>query len=196
MEDYKKKYEQALERCREFYNKLGNAQLKEEVEEIFPELKEDERIRKDLIKYLNTDMNENPSQSDSFYNKCIACLEKQGNFIKWQTNSKDNKPEKKHSILMQTTHGIAEGEWQGELWYQYKWSAIIRDSDVLSWIELSELEKQGEQKPAWSEGDEKICQETIDWFEKKCFPYALESENPARESIHWLKSLKERMKGE
>ena len=38
-----------------------------------------------------------------------------------------------------------------------------------------------------------MCQETIDWFEKKCFPYALESENPARESINWLKSLKDRV---
>lgn len=51
-----------------------------------------------------------------------------------------------------------------------------------------------EQKPAeWSEEDERMCQETIDWFEKKCFPYALESENPARESIKWLKSLKDRV---
>jgi hypothetical protein len=47
-------------------------------------------------------------------------------------------------------------------------------------------------KQEWSEKDEKICQETIDWFEKKCFPHALESENPARESIKWLKSLKDR----
>jgi hypothetical protein len=50
-----------------------------------------------------------------------------------------------------------------------------------------------EQKPAWSEEDERIRQETIDWFEKKCFPYALESENPAKESIKWLKSLKDRV---
>ena len=57
------------------------------------------------------------------------------------------------------------------------------------------LEKQGEQKSAWSEEDEKMRQETIDWFEKKCFPYALESENPARESIKWLKSLKDRIGG-
>ena len=55
------------------------------------------------------------------------------------------------------------------------------------------LEKQGEQKTAWSEEDEEMCQETIDWFEKKCFPYALENENPARESIKWLKSLKNRV---
>lgn len=45
----------------------------------------------------------------------------------------------------------------------------------------------------WSDEDERMCQETIDWFEKKCFPYALEHENPARESIKWLKSLKERL---
>lgn len=48
-------------------------------------------------------------------------------------------------------------------------------------------------KPDWSEEDERMCQETIDWFEKKCFPYALENENPARESIKWLKSLKNRV---
>ena len=47
--------------------------------------------------------------------------------------------------------------------------------------------------PAWSDEDEKMCQETIDWFEKKCFPYALEEENPASESIKWLKSLKGRI---
>ena len=58
------------------------------------------------------------------------------------------------------------------------------------------LEKQGKKKYAWDEEDEKMCQETIDWFEKKCFPYALESENPARESINWLKSIKQKIKGE
>ena len=46
-----------------------------------------------------------------------------------------------------------------------------------------------EPKQEWSDEDERMCQETIDWFEKKCFPYALEEENPARESIKWLKSL-------
>ena len=45
----------------------------------------------------------------------------------------------------------------------------------------------------WSEEDEVMCQETIDWFEQKCFPYASEEENPARKSIQWLKSLKQRL---
>lgn len=63
----------------------------------------------------------------------------------------------------------------------------LSNKQIISWIE-----KQGEES-SWSEEDEKMCQETIDWFEKKCFPYALESENPARESIKWLKSLKDRV---
>ena len=48
-------------------------------------------------------------------------------------------------------------------------------------------------KQEWSEEDEKMCQDTIDWFEKKVFPYALEHENPARANIKWLKSLKDRV---
>ena len=57
--DYEKEYKAALERCREFYAKLGNKQLKEEVENIFPELKEseDEKIRKELIQRIIHDGN-------------------------------------------------------------------------------------------------------------------------------------------
>ena len=58
---------------------------------------------------------------------------------------------------------------------------------------LKSLKERIQPKVEWSKEDEKMCQETIDWFEKKCFPYALESENPARESINWLKSLKQRI---
>ena len=66
--------------------------------------------------------------------------------IKWNKNTKDCKPKVNHSILMKTTHGIVEGEWQGEQWYQYRWAGIVRDSDVLSWIELFNLEMKGEQQ--------------------------------------------------
>jgi len=60
-------------------------------------------------------------------------------------------------------------------------------------VQSAMIELSKHQTSAWSEEDERMCQETIDWFEKKCFPYALESENPARESIKWLKSLKDRV---
>ena len=38
-----------------------------------------------------------------------------------------------------------------EEWCQYRWSSRLKDSDVLFWIELSDIEKQIEQKPVWSE---------------------------------------------
>ena len=175
-------------------------------EVIFPELKEpeDERIRKALIQNLKErfgtkgNMDEGLDMPD-----VLSWLEKQGDVYKriqqevekqtkqqwmykkqdyphqpgWRRNSDDNKPAVKHSILMLTTHGIAEGEWLGEEWCQYRWSCKVKDSDVLYWIHLSdleslekEIEKQGEQKSEevdnlhnylygeqkpWSEEDEK-----------------------------------------
>ena len=80
----------------------------------------------------------------------------------WRENRPDNKPKIKHSILMLTTHGVAEGEWLGEEWCQYRWSCKVKDKEVLYWLHLSDLEtlekenvkqdfswleKQGEQKP-------------------------------------------------
>ena len=74
-------------------------------------------------------------------------LEKQSSSsIKWQKNTPDNKPAINHTVLMKTTIGIVEGEWQGEHWFQYRWSWTLKDSDVLAWMELSDLDEQGEQK--------------------------------------------------
>jgi hypothetical protein len=75
--------------------------------------------------------------------------------IKWNENTKENKPSICHSILMKTTHGIAEGEWRGEDWCQYRWSANhIKDSDVLAWMELSDLDKLFDKiKPKFTIGD-------------------------------------------
>lgn len=52
--NYEKEYIAALERAREFYLKLGDRTLKEEVEAIFPELKEPpgEKIRRELIEFV------------------------------------------------------------------------------------------------------------------------------------------------
>lgn len=48
---------------------------------------------------------------------------------------------------MLTTHGVAEGEWDGQEWVQYRWSCKVKDSDVLYWIhleDLTQLEKEGQ----------------------------------------------------
>ena len=83
------------------------------------------------------------------YCACNQNIEKQGEqSIKWNKNTEGNKPQKNHPVLIKTTHGIAEGEWNGgEHWIQYRWLSSIKDSDVLFWIELSDIEEQGEQKP-------------------------------------------------
>lgn len=59
----------------------------------------------------------------------------------WRKNREDNKPEIKHSVLMFTAHGIAEGEWLGDEWCQYRWSCKVKDSEVLYWVYLSDLDK-------------------------------------------------------
>lgn len=65
----------------------------------------------------------------------------------WRLNKNDNKPAIKHSILMLTTHGVAEGEWNGNEWIQYRWSAKVKDLDVYYWLyleDLTQLEKKGD----------------------------------------------------
>lgn len=88
----------------------------------------------------------------------------------WRLNKSDNKPTIKHSILMLTTHGVAEGEWDGNEWIQYRWSAKVKDSDVYYWLyleDLTQLEKEGdslqqEQPADWSLVEEEpTCKESL-----------------------------------
>lgn len=65
----------------------------------------------------------------------------------WRLNKENNKPVIKHSVLMLTRHGVAEGEYDGSEWVQYRWSCKVNDSDVLYWIhleDLTQLEKEGD----------------------------------------------------
>ena len=142
IEQKAQRYDVAIERAIAAY-KDEDRHLKATLERIFPQLKKsnDEKIRKKLIDliykvYANTSYITCVEHEDM-----LAWLEKQGDSpIKWNKNTEGNKPQVNHSVLMKTTHGIAEGEWQGGYWHQYRWAGIVRDSDVLSWIELSDLE--------------------------------------------------------
>ena len=81
-------------------------------EEIFSEfeMNEDERIRKNIISYLQNEKIVKRYISDIEFDKWIDWLEKQGsNNIKWNKNTKDNKPQVNHSVLMQTIFGINIG---------------------------------------------------------------------------------------
>ena len=145
----------------------------EDLENAFPELKESEEevVRKEIIAFLKENYETGRAEetwSLSGLERWIAWLEKQNH---------DGK------------------KWIYEDAYLKEKEQLIQDGidEVLENPQKYGLEKQGEQKPAWSKEDEAMCQETIDWFEQKCFPYALEEENPAKKSIQWLKSLKERL---
>lgn len=61
--------------------------------------------------------------------------------IKWEKNIANNKPALNHSVLIKSIHGIAEGEWNGKEWIQYRWSSKIKDNDVLYWMNLYEPER-------------------------------------------------------
>lgn len=143
IEQKAQRYDEALEKAKRLYEK---GTITESLSYVFPELKEGdgERIRGAILHFIS----HTPTVPKGYISKkdMIAWLEKQsGNNIKWNKNTKDNKPQVNHSVLMQTINGIAEGEWQGEQWHQYRWAGIVRDSDVLSWIELSDIEKQSKE---------------------------------------------------
>lgn len=77
--DYKEKYEQALERCKKEFNfnnlAYSHEEIKQRLEHVFPELKEDERIRKALIQHIKYKVS---VISGWRKEELIAWLEKQG----------------------------------------------------------------------------------------------------------------------
>lgn len=80
--DFKKAYEDALERAKGIYNENPSSSTAKVVcGQIFPELteSEDERIRKDIVKYLTNELNnvEQPTPRTNEFERWIAWLEKQ-----------------------------------------------------------------------------------------------------------------------
>lgn len=77
MEDFEKKYKEAMKACKELSDSFDNETLTEELEKIFPELKEsqDDRLRNALISYVKT----NCSIAGGYgKQEILAWLEKQG----------------------------------------------------------------------------------------------------------------------
>ena len=74
-------------------------------------------------------------------------------------------------------------------WYRKHGYGYMAFEDGYDWLEKN-LEYMKPIKSEWNEEDKKLCQKTIEWLEEKCFPYALDDNNPARDCIVWLKSLR------
>ena len=150
--NYEQKYRKALDDARLMYD-AGNNDVKHIVGQLFPELaeSEDEKIRKELIKVFSNREKYCSDQSfgDITVSDALAWLEKQGEqkgLPKWEKNREGNKPQIKRSVLMLTKLGVAEGEWLGEEWCQYRWSCKVKDEEVLYWMmpisDLMKLEKE------------------------------------------------------
>jgi hypothetical protein len=75
--DYEKKYKEALERAKEYWDSPRTCLDIDKLVEIFPELKEseDEKVRKEIIDYISR-LTASPDNIDK-YNTWIAWLEKQ-----------------------------------------------------------------------------------------------------------------------
>lgn len=200
MDTYKKKYEDSLLRAI-VAHKDEDRHLKATLEGIFPELKkyEDEwmcNVAINACKY----MMENFENSTKQYEDAIAWLEKQGdksNIFIW--NNASEEPEEMQELLL---------EWESEdaTWHEVGfyhqndktyWDGERKIDNVTRWCYIEELlEKQGKQKPDWSEEDEKIITGIINDIQKRLEDYPLEqlAEIYFKE-IKWLKSLKQRIGG-
>ena len=139
MEDYKKKYEEALERMKSWANGEHPecfSEAQKAAEFVFPELKksEDERIRKNIINWLKNIEGQTIPFND--YISAIAWLEKQGKKVDAIENF-DTEFEKQVSYF--TASAInKEHEYNQEY---VKWAA----NALLNYAK-HELEKQNEQK--------------------------------------------------
>ena len=147
---------------------------------------EDERIRKELIKYLKEGVEGYmPAGDRSDYQRWLAWLEKQG----------EHKP-KKVSIWKHWKDGIAGGSEQEQI-FLIKIGNIYSISSCLGcecdYIELSELDKlmREEGKSKWTEEDEKMLKEIIS--DVKFEGYNNDMQAKSYEKVEWLKELKQRM---
>lgn len=155
--NYEKKYKEALERvkkllsrCIDNRNRKSKVYRAEDIESIFPELKEseDERIRKNIIATIHLYYGE---PLDDEAKEMIAWLEKQDIFSKKDIDDAylkgvrdtKNEIEKQYEANYQIRKDIATFifNYKGDIKDRAKWMNYLG-------IKVSFVEKQGEQKPA------------------------------------------------
>ena len=213
--NYEKKYKEALERTKQFSEKPYLEDSAGIVEYIFPELKEseDERIREDIIRCLKysgikPDRPINPHVRTTMKD-ALAWLEKQDSYYTfeiekghWYKCVCDYMPNGSDLIFKHDRLYYCRSDWRliGEINARnvkdigvngYKsFFRPATNQEIKDW-----LEKQGEQKPAWSEEDERILDAIVTSLNNEYFTRRLESLKGIGVSpvIDWLKSLKKRL---
>ena len=163
--EYEKKYNEALERARDFHDgPTANVVTRTFLEQVFPELREskDERIRKWLL-------------------ECVENLS-DGNFIEvskqdvlfYLEKQKEQKPAERIEDSVKFEEGFKAGRESG-----------LRDGQKYV---LNNLDSYGLYKPAeWSEEDEKRIDAICELLENTS---AIHPNHSRRKLIIWLKSLR------
>lgn len=164
--DYEKKYKEALERAKDM---LSYKEVRrEDMEYLFPELKEseDERIRKELIEHVKDQQSSFISAPDcrdkyeeeenNKYNAWIAWLERQGDKDKLIKELGEYKVKYTQEVLEKHLNNMNNKDNER---LRKTTIAFLKDFAEQGYENAVEcidwLEKQGEQKPAeWDEEDE------------------------------------------
>jgi hypothetical protein len=259
--DYEKKYKEALEVAQKLYQDCPNGKNDRlyhttDLEKMFPELKEseDERIKKEIISFIQdaideinlkvsgdyNDRDEDDIAHQNWCKKAIAWLEnipytidhekREGFHLGYKT-ALEKQGEKPSAIRWYDASLIPQEmeellvEWESEdaTWHEIAfyhadtktfWDGTRQVKNVTRWCYIIDLlEKQAAQKPfdyenaniqqkdfapqveqklAWGEEDECYMSECIGAIATKD-GWSFEEK---RKTKHWLKSLKNRIKGE
>lgn len=212
MEDDKKKYEDALERCKKEFNfsnlAYSHEEIKQRLEHVFPELKEseDEKIRKNCIHFLELQKNHHAATFE--IDECIAWLEKQ----REQKETLCDKRRKEHPFhscqdITELGRCAVEHE-QKPAWWSEEETYIEDIISCLEYLEREDTERQyngdrcvnpmrykpmidwlksiPQPKQEWSEENEQMINDIIEAIDKT---YAV---SDYQEMVTWLKSIKYR----
>ena len=164
-EENTKAYNVALEKAKKIIKKCQEIKIIDpefyinELKEIFPELKEnnnDKRyweilksiIHDNVSDYVFRCFNIEKEKFEDWLEQIREECSNLSNSFVWIKNDDINKPQQKRSVLLLTKHGVvAEGEFLGKNWMQYRWSCTLKDSDVLYWMPLSFLFDKRKKEP-------------------------------------------------
>ena len=204
MEDYEKKYKEALERARQGIKDCGdNKGRKIMIYDIFPELavSDDEKIRKELINIINLAYGCGITENRDKY---IVWLERQSEEAKIEALRTEYEKGRADVLAEQ------KPEWSEEenTYLNYILTNCMHYADAMGYVDEkknNQLHKKAEDwlkslkdrvlphpKNAWSEDDEKMrtrCAACLGYH----YHDGMMTRKEYEEAYNWLKSLKERV---
>ena len=175
--DYEKEYNESFRRAKELHE-AGNALTKNQMEIIFPELKEseDERIRKEIIDFLL-----NGIWNNALIDK-VRQTQKYASWISYLERQKERGPLSKDEeyTLARIIEYLEDNDCPSE------WKDLLHDVYTLPY--------QKDQQPAeWSEEDEEMLKDIIRGIkatEHIVFTHDAQGRTQMQARVNWLKSLR------